>query len=112
MKVSYSRAVKRALPPSAVLVAILALGHGLAAEPSAVKAAFQTQIRLPIDLVTGDGIELAQGRYDLEVRLEQGHYALDAAGLAGLPPADVEISRIGDLMKFDLNALRLASHDG
>jgi FMN phosphatase YigB (HAD superfamily) len=39
---------------------------------------------------------------------KQGHYALDAAALAGLPPADIEIGRIGDLMEFDLSGLRRA----
>jgi len=35
----------------------------------------------------------------------QGHYAHDAAALAGLRPADIEIEHIGDLMKYDLSRL-------
>jgi FMN phosphatase YigB (HAD superfamily) len=32
----------------------------------------------------------------------QGHYALDQAGIAAYPPADIEIERIGDLMQYDI----------
>lgn len=32
--------------------------------------------------------------------VKQGHYAEDAAALAGLPPADVEIDRIADLARY------------
>jgi FMN phosphatase YigB (HAD superfamily) len=39
----------------------------------------------------------------------QGHYALDAAEVAKYPPADVTVERIGDLLAFDLNALRDAA---
>jgi FMN phosphatase YigB (HAD superfamily) len=42
------------------------------------------------------------------VFVKQGHYALDAATLAGLPPADIEIDRIADLAQPDLPALRRA----
>jgi FMN phosphatase YigB (HAD superfamily) len=35
----------------------------------------------------------------------QGHYATDPAVLAGLPPADITIDRIGDLLDHDLAAL-------
>jgi len=38
----------------------------------------------------------------------QGHYALDPATLAEVPPPDISIDRIGDLLKFDLPALRAA----
>jgi hypothetical protein len=34
---------------------------------------------------------------------KQGHYAHDAAALAGLRAADIEIERIGDLTKYDLS---------
>jgi len=36
----------------------------------------------------------------------QGHYALDRQTLARYPPADVTITRIGDLLNYDLPALR------
>jgi len=39
---------------------------------------------------------------------KQGHYAKDPKTLATLPPADISIDRIGDLLKYDLKSLRLA----
>ncbi len=36
---------------------------------------------------------------------KQGHYAHDPAILAAYPPADIELSRIGDLLARDLGAL-------
>ena len=36
---------------------------------------------------------------------KQGHYASDAKTLAEYPPADVELARIGDLLKCDLGAV-------
>jgi FMN phosphatase YigB (HAD superfamily) len=41
----------------------------------------------------------------------QGHYALDPAETAKHPPADVSIERIGDLLKYDLRALRQTASD-
>ena len=41
----------------------------------------------------------------------QGHYALDRQVLARYPPADVTITRIGDLLNYDLSEL-LSSKDG
>ncbi len=38
----------------------------------------------------------------------QGHYALDPKAIAAYPPADVTVERIGDLVKFDLQALLAA----
>lgn len=35
----------------------------------------------------------------------QGHYALDTQAIAGLPPADITIERIGDLVNYDLESL-------
>ncbi len=35
----------------------------------------------------------------------QGHYARDEQALASLPPADIAIERIGDLLKFDRDSL-------
>lgn len=41
----------------------------------------------------------------------QGHYAHDLKSLAAYPPADITIERIGDLLNYDLPALRAASQD-
>lgn len=35
----------------------------------------------------------------------QGHYARDSQALAGFPPADIGIERIGDLLSYDREAL-------
>jgi hypothetical protein len=35
---------------------------------------------------------------------KQGHYALDPQALAQYPPADIELARIGDLLKLGLPA--------
>ena len=34
----------------------------------------------------------------------QGHYALDPKNLAGYPPADLSIARIGDLLQYHFSA--------
>jgi hypothetical protein len=39
----------------------------------------------------------------------QGHYALDPAVTTKYPPADVTVERIGDLLNYDLPALRAAA---
>jgi hypothetical protein len=39
----------------------------------------------------------------------QGQYAHDAKVISALPPADVTIERIGDLLDYDLPRLRTAS---
>ena len=44
------------------------------------------------------------GRRVTTVFPRQGHYALDAGALAGYPPADIELARIGDLVTYDLPA--------
>src|SRR5437016_4345210 len=36
---------------------------------------------------------------------KQGHYALDAQAIAGLPPADLSIGRIGELLGYDQSIL-------
>jgi hypothetical protein len=36
----------------------------------------------------------------------QGHYAHDPQILAGHPPADISLDRIGDLLNYDLSELR------
>ena len=58
---------------TALLFPILLLGLArLNAEPEA----YLTEIRLPLDLYTGDGILLRKGGFDLEVRREKEHYSL------------------------------------
>ena len=42
----------------------------------------------------------------------QGHYARDPGALAGYPPADVDIARIGDLLDHDLRSLLAAGTRG
>ncbi len=42
----------------------------------------------------------------------QGHYALDAAEVSKYPRADVTVGRIGDLLDYDLAALRAAASGG
>jgi hypothetical protein len=37
----------------------------------------------------------------------QGHYATDQQVLARFPPADVTITRIGDLLNYDLTTLQI-----
>jgi len=39
----------------------------------------------------------------------QGHYAVDAKILATYPPADITLNRIGELVDYDLHALREAA---
>ena len=36
---------------------------------------------------------------------KQGHYALDPKTIAGYPPADIRLDKIGDLLDYDLPAL-------
>jgi FMN phosphatase YigB (HAD superfamily) len=42
------------------------------------------------------------------VFVRQGHYALDAGALAGLPDADMTIERIADLLDYDERSLAMA----
>jgi FMN phosphatase YigB (HAD superfamily) len=46
------------------------------------------------------------------VFVRQGHYALDSKLTASYPGADVTIDRIGDLLKYDLDALLAATRLG
>jgi len=46
------------------------------------------------------------------VFVRQGHYAMDARLTARYPGADVTIERIGDLLKYDLEALLAATRQG
>jgi hypothetical protein len=43
---------------------------------------------------------------------QQGHYAHDPKALVMYPPADITISRIGDLSRYDLPSLIAAAHSG
>jgi FMN phosphatase YigB (HAD superfamily) len=51
------------------------------------------------------------GRRLTTVFPRQGHYAKDAAVLARYPAPDVTIERIGDLLQYDVSALRAAAGD-
>lgn len=42
----------------------------------------------------------------------QGHYALDPAETSKYPPADLTVERIGELLNYDLPALRAAAPGG
>ena len=42
----------------------------------------------------------------------QGHYALDPQAIAGYPPADLALERIGDLVNYDLPGLLGAAEAG
>ncbi|MBV8859215.1 MAG: HAD family hydrolase [Acidobacteria bacterium] len=42
----------------------------------------------------------------------QGHYALDTAETSKYPPADVTLGRVGELLDYDLPALREAARPG
>lgn len=50
-----------------------------------------------------------RGKRITTIFVRQGHYAHDREAIAGLPPADLSIARIGDLLACDLPAV-LASH--
>jgi len=51
-------------------------------------------------------VKTAWGARVTTVFPRQGHYALDPKALAGYPPADLTVERIGDLTDHDLPALR------
>jgi FMN phosphatase YigB (HAD superfamily) len=46
------------------------------------------------------------------VFVKQGHYAHDPKHLAGYPPADLSLERVGDLVNFDFSTLVTAAHKG
>jgi FMN phosphatase YigB (HAD superfamily) len=52
-----------------------------------------------------DAIKRAWGDRVTTVFPRQGHYALDRAIVAGFPPADLTVERIGDLLEHDLATL-------
>lgn len=57
-------------------------------------------------------VKQAWGRQVTTVFPRQGHYATDANILATYPPADVSISRIGELIDYDLESLLRAADGG
>jgi FMN phosphatase YigB (HAD superfamily) len=46
------------------------------------------------------------------VFVKQGHYAHDPKHLAGYPPADLTIERIGELTNYDFSTMVTAAHKG
>jgi hypothetical protein len=52
-------------------------------------------------------VKMSWGSRVTTVFPRQGHYALDRQVLARYPPADVTITRIGDLLKHDLSTLQI-----
>jgi FMN phosphatase YigB (HAD superfamily) len=52
-----------------------------------------------------EAIKRVWGERVTTVFVRQGHYAHDVKALADLPPADVTVDRIGDLLRHDLPAL-------
>ena len=57
-----------------------------------------------------DAVKQIWGERVTTVFPRQGQYAYDAKLLSALPPADVTIERIGDLLHYDLPRLRMAPH--
>lgn len=57
-----------------------------------------------------DAVKQIWGERVTTVFPRQGQYAHDAKLLSALPPADVTIERIGDLLHYDLPWLRTAPH--
>jgi hypothetical protein len=41
-----------------------------------VFVSYKSDIKLPVDMYTADGVRLGKGHFDLEVRSEKGHYSL------------------------------------
>ena len=76
-------------------------------ELNAVKRAFPAQHYVLIDdkLSLLDAVKRAWGDTVTTVFPRQGHYANDPEKLKDLPPADIEIARIADLMMHDFGAV-------
>jgi len=55
-----------------------------------------------------DAVKKAWGERVTTIFPRQGHYANDTKNMAGLPPADIEIARIADLLEHDFSALQPA----
>ena len=43
--------------------------------------------------------------HEAQPRARQGHYAQDAKALARYPPADINLSGVGELLDYDLASL-------
>ena len=56
-----------------------------------------------------DAVKQIWGERVTTVLPRQGQYAHDAKVISALPPADVTIERIGDLLQYDLARLRTAA---
>lgn len=76
-------------------------------ELDAVKRAFPAEHYVLIDdkLSLLDAVKRAWGDTVTTVFPRQGHYANDPAKLKDLPPADIEIARIAELMTHDFSTL-------
>ena len=70
---AFSRPADSPLPKVLLLLPILLLSL---VELRAEAETYVTEMRLPQDLYTGDGIRLGKGAFDLEVRRENEHYSL------------------------------------
>ena len=79
-------------------------------ELGSVTRAYPAQHYVLIDdkLSVLDAVKTAWGDRVTTVFPRQGHYANDAKAIAQLPPADIEIDRIADLMDHDFSALQPA----
>ena len=56
-----------------------------------------------------DAVKKVWGKRLTTVFPKQGHYAFDPKVLAAYPPGDINIDRIGDLVKYDLQAILKAA---
>ena len=76
-------------------------------ELDAVKRAFPAQHYVLIDdkLSVLDAVKRSWGDAVTTVFPRQGHYANDPSKLKDLPPADIEIARIADLMMHDFGPI-------
>ena len=76
-------------------------------ELDSVRRAYPAEHYVLVDdkLKVLDAVKKAWGDRVTTVFPRQGHYANDAATLTGLPPADIEITRISDLMEHDFSML-------
>jgi FMN phosphatase YigB (HAD superfamily) len=76
-------------------------------ELDAVQAAYPARHYVLIDdkLSLLDAVKQAWGDRVTTVFPRQGHYAKDAKTLTSLPPADIEIAHIADLMEHDFSML-------
>ena len=76
----------------------------------AVERAYPARHYVLIDdkLTVLDAVKRAWGDQVTTIFPRQGHYANDPKTLAGLPPADITVERIAELMSHDFSALQPA----